>query len=616
MAGPAARERVANRLARALLHGPRLRVVIAAIGVAVTFGVSAAADDAARLHAIFDDYWQSQMLDAPEFATFVGDDRYNDKLTDLAPEAIAKRKAAVSEFIVRLRGIAPTGLSDQDQVSRAVLLSQLTANERLQRFPIERMPVAGDYGPQLEFAYLIKSSPFRSVRDYENYIARLSALPLLLEQIEALMRQGLASNWVVPAAALEKLPAEFDPWVTDAVERSPAWRPFLAFPSGIDPSDRARLVDQARRVIAERITPAFKRLKTFATATYMRESNSPLGASKLPGGSAYYEALIAARTSTTMSAREIHELGLREVERIGIEMEQVMRETGFNGTRADFFKFLHDSPQFYMTRGDDVLVRYRDIAKRVDAELPKLFAELPRLPYGIRAMEAFEGDNAEHYTPGSAEAGRAGFFEANLNDLRTRPTFDMENVFLHEAVPGHHLQIARAQELRALPQFRRHAFFVAYTEGWALYAESLGSELGLYTEPYSRFGRLSWEMVRACRLVIDTGIHAFDWERSRAIDYMMNNTGLARQFAEAEIDRYTSNPGQALGYKVGELEIKVLRAKATAALGERFDVRRFHNALIDDGAVPLDVLDQRIDAWIEVEKRRVEGQSLPPTATH
>lgn len=616
MPRPAARERVAHRLSRAFLYAPRLRIVIAAVGVAATFSVSAAADDAARLHRIFDDYWQSQMIDVPEFATFVGDDRYNDKLTDLAPEAIAKRKAAVSEFIVRLRGIPPADLSDQDQVSRAVLLSQLTANERLQRFPIERMPIAVVYGPQLEFAYLIKSSPFRNVRDYENYIARLSALPLLLDQIEALMRQGLASKWVLPAAALDKLPGEFDPWISDAAEESPAWRPFSAFPSGIDPGDRARLVDQGRRVIADRVTPAFKRLKTFATATYMRESISPLGASKLPGGSAYYEALIAARTSTTMSAREIHELGLREVERIGIEMDQVMRGTGFNGTRADFFRFLHDSPQFYMTRGDDVLVRYRDIAKRVDAELPKLFAELPRLPYGIRAMEAFEGDNAEHYTPGSAEAGRAGFFEANLNDLRTRPTFDMENVFLHEAVPGHHLQIARAQELRALPQFRRHAFFVAYTEGWALYAESLGSELGLYTDPYSRFGRLSWEMVRACRLVIDTGIHAFDWERAQAIDYMMKNAGLTRQFTEAEIDRYISNPGQALGYKVGELKIKALRAKATAALGERFDVRRFHNALIDDGAVPLDVLDQRIDAWIEVEKRRIEGQSLPSSATH
>ena len=591
-------------------------MILAALGVVATFTAATAADDAASLHAIFNEYWEAQKIQSPEFATYIGDDRYNDRLTDLAPEAIAKRKAAVSEYVVRLRGVSLDGLSDQDKVSHAVLLSQLVARERVQRFPAERMPIAGNFGPQLDFAYLIRSSPFRNVRDYENYLARLRALPVFLMQTEALMQQGLASGWVLPVEALAKMPAQFDPWIVDAAEDSPAWRPFSAFPPGIEPSDRTRLADRGRRVIAESVTPAFRRLKTFAVSTYMPDSKAKLGASRLPGGKAYYEALIAAATSTTMSAREIHDLGLREVERIGAEMDNVMRGTGFAGTRAEFFTFLHDSPQFYMTRGEDALVRYRDIAKRVDAELPKLFAELPRLPYGIRAMEAFEGDNAEHYTPGSAEAGRAGFFEANVNNLRTRPTFDMENVFLHEAVPGHHLQIARAQELGALPEFRRHAFFIAYTEGWALYAESLGSELGVYTDPYSRFGRLSWEMVRACRLVIDTGIHAFDWERSRAIDYMMQNAGMTRSFAEAEIDRYIATPGQALGYKLGELKIKALRAKATAALGERFDVRRFHNALIDDGALPLDVLDQRIDAWIDAEKRRAPGQRNASGATH
>lgn len=611
----AAREPVANRRRCWATQRGAVRTLLFAGCLVALSNAPAAADDANKLHAIFDEYWANQKRESPEFATFLGDDRYNDKLTNLSPEAIAKRKAALSEFVVRLRDVSLDGLTEQDKVSHAVLLSQLTARERLQRFPVERMPIAGNYGPQLDFAYLVKSSPFRNVRDYENYLARLRALPLLLEQIEALMRQGLASGWVLPVEALTAMPAQFDPWIANAPEESPAWRPFAAFASGIDASERTRLANEGRRVIAESVVPAFKRLKTFAVSTYMRDSHASLGASKLPGGPAYYEALISAATSTTLSAREIHALGLREVERIGAEMEQVMRGTGFNGTRSEFFAFLHDAPQFYMTRGEDVLVRYRDIAKRVDAELPKLFAELPRLPYGIRGMEAFEGDNAEHYTPGSSEAGRAGFFEANLNNLRTRPTFDMENVFLHEAVPGHHLQIARAQELGALPEFRRHAFFVAYTEGWALYAESLGSELGLYTDPYSRFGRLSWEMVRACRLVIDTGIHAFDWERARAIDYMMQNAGLQRSFAEAEIDRYISTPSQALGYKLGEIKIKTLRAKASAALGERFDVRRFHNALIDDGAVPLDVLEQRIDAWIEREKRRADGQRTSAAAT-
>jgi uncharacterized protein (DUF885 family) len=258
-------------------------------------------------------------------------------------------------------------------------------------------------------------------------------------------------------------------------------------------------------------------------------------------------------------------------------------------------------------RADEMLVAKRDLAKRVDAQLPNMFAELTRLPYGIRAMEAFEGDNAEHYTPGSPQAGRAGWFEANTNNLKTRPKYDMENLFLHEAVPGHHLQIARAQELSGLPEFRQHGFFVAYVEGWALYAESLGDDLGLYTDPYARFGRLTWEMVRACRLVIDTGIHAFGWDRQRAIDYLRAQSGLNDAFATTEIDRYIVGPGQALGYKLGELRIKALRAKATAALGDRFEIRRFHNALIDDGALPLAVLEQRVDQWIAREATRPSG---------
>jgi uncharacterized protein (DUF885 family) len=305
-----------------------------------------------------------------------------------------------------------------------------------------------------------------------------------------------------------------------------------------------------------------------------------------------------------MSARDIHALGLREVSRIERAMDDVMRKTGFEGTRDGFFQFMHDSPQFYYTRAEDLLTGYRDIAKRADAELPKLFAELPRLPYGIRAMETFEGDNADHYTPGSEEGARAGFFEANTNDLRARPKYDMENLFLHEAVPGHHLQIARAQELKGLPEFRKYAFIVAYLEGWALYAESLGDEMGFYRDPYSKFGQLSWEMVRACRLVIDTGIHAFGWDRQRAIAYLRSHSGITGTYATAEIDRYIVDPGQALGYKLGELRIKALRAKAAAALGDRFDLRRFHNALIDDGALPLDVLEQRIDQWIAREMAR------------
>ena len=589
-------------------------LVVAAIAATCVPAFAQAGDEAA-LHTLFDDYWSFVKREFPEYATLLGDDRYDDRLTDLAPEAITRRKAFIRELLRQALQFDAARIAGQDAISLAVIRVKLQAQDRLDAFPAERMPISQTYGPQVEFAYVVKSTPFRSVADYERYLQRLRALPVQLRQVEALMRQGLASGWVLPAAAIGRIPSQIDAWLAPDVSTSPAWPPFAAFGDGVPESERTRLADAGRRAIADDVAPAFRTLKVFVETTYLPHARKDLGAATLPGGAAYYDALIAQQTTTSLSAREIHELGLREVDRIDGEMDAVMRSTGFTGTRAEFFKWLRESPQFYYARAEDMLVAYRDLAKRVDAQLPKLFAELPRLPYGIRAMEANEGDDADHYTPGSPEAGRAGWFEANVNDLRTRPKFDMENTFLHEAVPGHHLQIARAQELTGLPEFRRHALFVAYTEGWALYAESLGGDLGLYTDPYSRFGRLSWEMVRACRLVVDTGIHAFGWERARAIDYLAAHAGINEAFAAAEVDRYIVAPGQALGYKLGELRIKALRAKATAALGERFDIRRFHNALIDDSALPLDVLERRIDDWIARESARREADAARGAAT-
>jgi uncharacterized protein (DUF885 family) len=571
------------------------------LGAALTFAGPALAKghDAARLHALFDEYWSTVKREFPEYATFLGDDRHDDRLTDLSPEAIARRKAYAHGLLARLHRFDARGFAGQDAVSLAVLESQLERRLRVDAFPRERLQVSQIGGPQLDFALLVKSTPFRNRADYAHYLARLRALPAQLRQMEALMREGIATGWVLPAAAITRVPSQIDAWLTDDIERNPAWPPFAHFPADVPGDEQQRLADSGRRAIAEDVVPAFRALRRFIVDVYMpAAAGTKLGASALPGGSAYYDALVAERTTTAMPARAIHALGLREVERIGAAMDEAMRSTGFTGTRGDFQRYLRDAPQFYYTRPDDLLIGYRDIAKRVDAQLPKLFAELPRLPYGVRAMDPFEGDNADHYTQGSPEAGRAGFFEANVNDLRARPKYAMEVTFLHEAVPGHHLQIARAQELSNLPEFRRNAFFVAYLEGWALYAESLGGELGLYADPYARFGQLSLEMLRACRLVVDTGIHALGWERQRSIDYLVQNSGISEAFATAEVDRYIVNPGQALGYKIGELTIKRLRDRARAELGERFDIRRFHNALLDDGPLPLDVLEQRIDAWI------------------
>jgi uncharacterized protein (DUF885 family) len=413
----------------------------------------------------------------------------------------------------------------------------------------------------------------------------------------------MRSGWLPPAEAMTTVPSQFDAFVAADVAGHPLFTPFLAFPPALADVDRSRLEAAGRKLIADTVRPAFVELKRFIEQEYIPACRRSLAASTLPGGKAYYALTVREATTTELQPEAVHEIGLREVARIQGEMAKLIASVGFSGSRAEFVRSIQADKRFYYTQPDDMLKGYRDIAKRVDAELPRLFAELPRLPYGVRAMEAFEGDSAEHYTPGALDGSRAGFFEANVLSLATRPTYEMENTFLHEAMPGHHLQTARAQEIKGLPRFRRNGWYVAYGEGWALYAESLGTELGLYKDPYSRFAALSWEMVRACRLVIDTGLHSAGWTREQSIRYLVDNAGIAEGFATSEVDRYIVQPGQALGYKIGELKIKQLRERARAALGPRFDIRHFHNALLDDGPLPLTLLEKRIDEWIAARQR-------------
>ena len=570
-----------------------------------------------RFATLVADHWEWYAREVPESSTLRGDNRYNDRLTDQSPAAVQARKSYWIELLSRLRSFDPAQLTPQNRVSLRVLTTLATTRTRIDGFfpgapygasdtflAMGWSPVTQMYGPQFTLPLLAKSAPFRAVADYEAYLKRLAAVPRLLGQYEYQMRAAVDAGWVPPAVAIQRVPGQIEAQIVSDPARSPLFLPFSQFPTDIAEPDRRRLTDAASKILSEQIVPAFRQLKQVYESTYLPSAfrRRGLGVTELPGGADYYQALITASTTTSLTAREIHDIGLREVARIRSEMEAVIARAGFKGTRAEFVRFLHDSPQFYYDKRDDMLAGYRDIAKRADAELPKLFAELPRLPYGIRAMPDYEGDNAEHYVMGSADGSRAGYFEANVNHLRTRPKYNMEDLLLHEAVPGHHLQIARAQELTSLPDFRRFSFFIAYIEGWALYSESLGDDMGFYTDPYSKFGQLSAEMMRACRLVVDTGLHAFGWTRERAIAYMTDNAALNEDFATAEVDRYLVVPAQALGYKIGELRIKALRAKAKAALGDRFDLRRFHNALIDDGALPLDVLEARIDEWIAARK--------------
>jgi len=561
----------------------------------------------ADLAALFEREFQYDLQQHPEEGTILGIDGYDDKVTDLSFAAIAQRKAHVKATIAELERFDPAKLSTQDRISRDMMLYDLrmddSENALYGDLPFGAtsgdgwMKVSSMHGPQTFLTQLSQATRFRDARDYENYIKRLGLVPSRLDQTIEILKAGVRSGWVPPRDAMTRLVAMYKVFAGEATA-TPLWKPFERFPAEVSEPDRARLAAAGKKVLGEQVNPAFARFQKYLADEYVPHGAKSLAASDLPAGRAYYEYRVRRMTTTNLTADQIHQIGLKEVARIRGEMDRVIASTKFKGSFADFVHFINTDPRFFFKTGEDRLRAYRDIAKRADAELPKLFAELPRTPYGVRPMQPYEGDNADHYSQPALDGIRAGFFDANVNNLKARPSHEMEATLLHEAVPGHHLQTARAMELGNLPKFRRSTWFVAYGEGWALYAESLGYAMGFYTDPYNNFGRLSAEMLRACRLVIDTGIHSKGWGREQSIKYLADNAGVHVDFATAEIDRYISWSGQALGYKVGELKIRELREKARAALGDRFDIRHFHNAVLDDGALPLTVLESRIDDWV------------------
>jgi uncharacterized protein (DUF885 family) len=558
-------------------------------------------DETQKLHALFDDEWQWTLRNHPESATRIGDPRYDDKLTDLTAPALETRKAHTRDLLNRIREIDRARLKGHDVLSYDLFLRETEQSLALQRFPSEWMPISQMSGVHLSIPELPRLAPLRNVKNYEDFLARLEAYPRQVDQVIDLLKRGIAAGWVPPEIPLRKVPPQIAKQLAQDVKQSPLYKPFESFPEAIGPADRLRLEARALETIKRSIVPALERLHQFIVETYLPACRKNIAATHLPDGEAYYQSQVRLYTTTDLSAREIHEIGIKEVARIRAEMDTVIKSTGFSGSFPEFLNMLRTDPRFARMASDQVLPGFRDIAKRVDPELPKLFAELPRTPYGIREIPAYQGETAEHYTRGAADGSRAGYFNANVLTGATRRRYEMEALLLHEAVPGHHLQVARAQELKELPEFRRTASYSAYSEGWGLYAEGLGEELGLYKDPYSMFGRLSFEIHRACRLVVDTGMHAMGWSREKAITYLKENSGLSESFIEAEIDRYIAWPAQALSYKIGELRIKQLRARAENALGPKFDIRKFHNALIDDGPLPLDVLERRIDEWINVQ---------------
>jgi uncharacterized protein (DUF885 family) len=556
--------------------------------------------DAERLHDLFDASWQHALDEHPELATRLGVRGHDDRWTDHSLAAIARRERELEAPARVLASIDRASLGDADRLSVDLFARDNAEALEGRRFPDRDLPLSQLDGVQVGAARTLAVMPAATVEDYEAILARLRALPTLVEQTIALMDEGRARGVVQPRVVVDGVPAQILAQLPDDPLASPLLRPFGTIPASIPTRTQERLRHDAAAVYRERVAPAFRRLHDYLVDTYLPSARDTIALGALPDGEAWYAFEVRDSTTTNLTPRAIHEIGLKEVARIRHAMDEVIRSAGFEGGFEAFEQFLRTEPRFYYDSVEALLAGYRDIAKRADPMLVRLFGRLPRLPYGVLPVPAHveRSQPAAYYEPGSLAAGRAGYFFANTSDLASRPRWMMEALVMHEAVPGHHLQIALAQELEGVPEFRRNGSYTAFVEGWGLYAEGLGAELGFYQDPYSRFGRLSMEMWRAVRLVVDTGIHALGWNREKALAYFAANTGQSPHQVEVEVDRYIAWPGQALAYKVGELRLRALRAYAEKTLGKDFDVRAFHDEVLGEGALPLDVLEARVRAWV------------------
>ncbi len=565
------------------------------------------ADEGARLRQLLADSDETQLRLHPLRAVIRGDRRvarFGEPLSDAHQQA-ARR--AIDDDLVRLAELDRGRLSATDRVAYdAFRWSQASARRGLepQMLAISlRLPLDQMNGSQVHFATLSSGSGtarYRTVADYDDGLERIDGFVAWLGAAEQRFREGIAAGIVHPRAIVERIVEQFDAMAGQRVEDSPFHGPIAKMPADIAPAERQRLTEAYARALRERIAPALARMRDFLRDEYLPRARASVGLGALPGGADYYRYLVAERTTTAMAPEEIHRLGLAEVERIAARMEAIKAEVGFAGSLREFFDHLRRSPRFRPASVQAMTDGYREIGKRVDAALPKLFSKLPRTPLEIRPTppHAERGASGASYTPGTPDGSRPGVFHFNTFDLPSRSTMTMETLYLHEALPGHHLDGMLALENPALPPALRYRWLPAYGEGWALYAESLGPELGLFTDPYQRFGHHSYEMLRALRLVADTGIHTMGWTREQAIEYLLANAALGRTEAVNEVDRYIVWPAQALTYKVGALTIQRLRAKAENALSPRFDIRAFHDQVLGTGRLPLAVLEAKIDGWI------------------
>lgn len=552
-----------------------------------------------ELYRLFDDEWERGMRENPEEASYRGDKRYNDRWTDMSMAAIQSRMDGDAEALERLRAIDRKALSASDQLHYDVMAWDLEKSVERQKYREYLRPVSQRGGIQ-NAEGIAEVLPFATVKDYRDWLARMQALPVAIEQTQALMRDGVAAGITPPRVLMERVVGQIQAQIVDDPTRSPFYKPFSKFPDTVPVAERAALQAEAKQVIAEKIVPAYRRFATFFSGEYLPKTRTSIAAVDLPDGKAYYDFVAGYFTTTDLTADQIHQIGLKEVARIRAEMEKIKAEVGFTGTLSEFFQHLRTDPKFFYKSPQELFTAYEAISKRIDPQLVKAFKTIPRLPYGVRPIpdNIAPDTTTAYYQPGAVDGTRAGFYYVNLYKPEVRPKWEMMALSLHEAVPGHHFQFARGMELPDVPMFRRVGYFVAYGEGWGLYAERLGYDMGLYGDPYDRMGQLAYDMWRAVRLVVDTGMHSKGWSRDRAIGFFMDNSPKTRQDVVNEIDRYIGWPGQALAYKIGQMKISELREKASKQLGDRFDLREFNDAVLETGSVPLKTLEAHIDGWI------------------
>ena len=551
-----------------------------------------------ELTAIIDDHWQWTLTQYPERRLEYGDRSGNDQWTDMSLEAFQRRFEDEGRFVQRLEQIEPAILSADAQVNRAMLLRQLRDSRTEYEDGLHLIALDMRSGPQHRHS-MIDTLPMMSAQDHEDWLNRLRGLPEQLTQYQALLSEGISRDRTQAQIVMSRVPSQIANLITEQPNDSPFYRAFATMPEEIDPEIQIWLKSAAVAIIEEQINPALRELLEFLESEYLPAARPP-GIGALPGGKQVYSRLAQHFTTTELTPDEIHEIGLREVARIRGEMETVIDTVGFDGDIAAFNEFLRTDPQFYYETPEALLEGYQAVSKRLDPGLVNLFGKLPRAPYGVRPIPDEEAPDTTtaYYMRPAIDGSRPGWYYVNLYQPEVRPKFEMEVLSVHESVPGHHLQISLAQELTGLPEFRRNGGFTAFIEGWGLYSERLGYDMGLYEDPYSRYGQLVYDMWRAVRLVVDTGIHYFAWSRKKAIDYFIAHAAKSEADIINEIDRYIGWPGQALAYKIGQMKMDELRGEAETALGEDFDIRAFHDHMLGAGALPLDILERRMNTWL------------------